>query len=360
MLDEPFAPLLSALSDRAGMMVSPKAAKSEDFATEPVCSGPFQFVDRQARDSITLEKYEDYWNADEIGYDEVQYLIIPDSTVRLQRLQAGDLEIGERMAPSDIPAMEASDALTLHSSPGLAVSHLFISQSAESGSVLAEDPRLRHALELSLDREVINQVAFDGRFTATNQMIPPTSPFHSDDHPMPARDVEAARELLAEAGIEAPRIEITYENSRTDNRVAQIIQSMAGEAGFEVVLNPLETSSAVERYLAGNFELYIGNWSGRVDPDPTLYTFFGTGGSQNLNDYANPELDEVLIAARQELDQGTRESLYNEATGIYLEDLPTIPLYHPTWFYAAQSDIEGIEILPDGILRLTGVRPAGE
>ena len=126
---------------------------------------------------------------------------------------------------------------------------------------------------------------------------------------------------------------------------------MAQEAGFTVNLLPLETSSAIERYLAGNFELYIGNWSGRADPDPTLFTFFGTGGSQNLNGYSSPKLDEVLIAARKELDTDARKALYEQAADIYLNDRPTIPLYHPTWFFGARASVKGISIYPDGILR---------
>lgn len=358
-LDAPFAPLLSVLSDRAGMMVAPSAGDSSDaFTANPVCSGPYKFVSRQARDKIALEKYDGYWNADAIGYDAVEYLIIPDSTVRLSRLRAGDLEAAERIAPTDLGTVRGDASLALHTSPGLAVSHLFIKQSGEIAGILAEHPELRHALELSIDRNVINQVAFDGEFLADNQMIPPSSAFYSQSHPMPARDVAKARELIAQSGVEKPAFTITFENSLTDARVAQIIQAMAGEAGFEVTLLPLETSSAIERYLAGNFEAYIGNWSGRADPDPTLYTFFGLNGSQNLNGYKSEPLEEVLLAARQELDEDKRKALYEEAAGIYLEDLPTIPLYHSTWFYAAGADVEGVTMYPDGILRLTGVHPA--
>ncbi|TKT75695.1 ABC transporter substrate-binding protein [Aquamicrobium sp. LC103] len=359
-LDTPFAPLLSVLTDRAGMMVSTAAAAAagDNFATAPVCSGPFKFADRKARDSISLEKFADYWNADAIGYDSIEYLILPDSTVRLSRLQAGDLDVAERVAPTDIQTVKGDNRLALHESPGLGISHLFINVRADSGSALAEHPELRQALELSLDRAAINQVAFNGAFTADNQMLTPLSAFHSKDRPMPARDVAKAKELIASTGVEAPAIEITYENSLTDGRVAQIIQAMAGEAGFKVELLPLETSSAIERYLAGNFQLYIGNWSGRADPDPTLNTFFGSAGSQNLNGYSNPELDELLDQARREVRQEERVTLYNKVTDILLNDLPTVPLYHPSWFYGAQASIEGINIYPDGLLRVTGVKPA--
>ena len=73
---------------------------------------------------------------------------------------------------------------------------------------------------------------------------------------------------------------------------------MAKEAGFDVQLVPLETTSAIQRYLNGNFQMYIGNWSGRGDPDPTLYAFFSCEGGQNVNKYCNRDLESVLDAAR--------------------------------------------------------------
>ncbi|MEO9337658.1 ABC transporter substrate-binding protein [Mesorhizobium sp. SB112] len=360
-LSEPYAPLLSVLTDRAGMMVSPAAAgEGVEFAANPVCSGPYKLTERRARDVIRLEKYDDYWNAENIGYDAVDYLYIPDSTVRLSRLQAGDLEVAERVAPTDLPAVRSDASLALHTAPGLAVSHLMVNvgKGDQASTPIGKEPKLRKALELALDRNVINQVAFSGEFLADNQMIPPSSAFYSKDNPVPARDIDAAKALIAEVGGDAPKIEITYENSLSDGRVAQIVQSLAGEAGFHVTLLPLETASAIERYLAGNFQLYIGNWSGRPDPDPTLFAFYGSTGGQNVNGYNNPEMDEILMAARKASDEEARKELYKQATALYLTDLPTIPLYHPNWFYAARANVEGIEIYPDGILRLAGIKPA--
>jgi peptide/nickel transport system substrate-binding protein len=149
-----------------------------------------------------------------------------------------------------------------------------------------------------------------------------------------------------------------YENAAGDARVAQIVQSMAGEAGFDVKLLPLETTSAIERYLNGNFEAYIGNWSGRADPDPTLISFFSCAGSQNVNKYCNKDLDAILTQARGEADETKRKALYAKATDIYLSALSSIPLYHPNWFFAARKSVGGIVMVPDGLLRLVGVKPA--
>jgi peptide/nickel transport system substrate-binding protein len=358
-LKEPFAPLLSVLSDRAGMMVSPKAAASENFAAAPVCAGPYKFVERKARDLIRLEKSPDYWGAANYGYDSVVYYNIPDSTVRLARVRAGDLEVAERIAPTDIKTVREDKNLKLHSAPGLAVSHLMVNvgNGEKANSPLGKDARLRRAFELSIDRNVINRVAFNGEYTADNQMIPPSDPYHSKAHPIPARNIAAAKALMAEAGMTSVPVELTFENALTDARVAQIVQSMAKEAGFDVQLLPLETTSAIQRYLNGNFQMYIGNWSGRGDPDPTLYAFFSCEGGQNVNKYCNKDLEGVLNAARTESDIQKRKALYEKATGIYLTDLPTIPMYHPNWFFAARSTVDGIKVYPDGLLRLKDVKP---
>src|SRR3954468_7189785 len=108
-LSAPAAPLLAVLTDRAGMMVSPKAAEAagDKFGARPVCSGPFRFVERVAQDRILLERYPGYWNKSEIHFERVVYLPIVDATVRLANLRAGQLDFIERMAPSDVQGLKS-------------------------------------------------------------------------------------------------------------------------------------------------------------------------------------------------------------------------------------------------------------
>lgn len=361
-LASPYVPLLANLSDRAGMMVSPTAVRKEGagFAAHPVCAGPYRFAERHARDTITVEKDPGYWNAQAAGYDRIVYSYVPDSTVRLQRLRAGDLDVIERVAPTDLKTLRGDAKLQLLSQPGLAVSHLMINvgNGDKAKTPLGQDKTLREALELSIDRNVINRVAFNGEFTPDNQMVPTTSAFHAGI-PLPARDVARAKALIAAAGQTRVPLEITFENSPTDARVAQIIQSMAGEAGFDVKLLPLETATAIQRYLAGDFQAYIGNWSGRPDPDPTLYAFFACAGAQNVVKYCDKGLDDALAAARTEADPEKRKAGYASIAAMVTAARPTIPLYHPTWFFGASRAVQGITVYPDGLLRVAGVKPAG-
>ena len=120
-LSAPYAPLLAQLTDRAGMMVSPKAAQAagEHFGSHPVCAGPFKFVERVAQDRIVLERFADYWDNDNIKLDRIVYLPIPDPTVRLANLRSGGLDLMERVAATDLDTVRKDARLKLSTITGL-------------------------------------------------------------------------------------------------------------------------------------------------------------------------------------------------------------------------------------------------
>src|SRR5262249_21517881 len=115
LLKAPFAPLIAQLTDRAGMMVSPKAVKEagDKFVAKPVCAGPFKFVERVVQDHITVERFADYWDKDPLHVDRVNYVSIPDSTVRFANLRSGQLDLIERLLATDIPAVKSDGKLKL-------------------------------------------------------------------------------------------------------------------------------------------------------------------------------------------------------------------------------------------------------
>src|SRR5580692_4606332 len=121
-LDKPFAPLLAQLSDRAGMIVSPKAAQAagDKFGEHPVCAGPYKFTERVAQDRIVLDRFADYWNKDAIHFDRIIFLPIADSTVRLANAQSGQLQLIERMAATDLDAAQKDNRLKVSTITSLA------------------------------------------------------------------------------------------------------------------------------------------------------------------------------------------------------------------------------------------------
>src|SRR5262249_31170690 len=183
-LSAPFAPLLTVLADRAGMMVSPKAAQEagEKFGAKPVCSGPFRFVERVAQDRIVLERYPNYWNKGEVHLDKIIYLPIVDATVRLANLKSGQLDFIERMAASDVPQLKSDSRFKISKITEIGYQGLTVNTGKSDlaqKNPLGKDPRVREALELALDRDGIVQVAMDGEADVGNQWVAPTNPYYA-------------------------------------------------------------------------------------------------------------------------------------------------------------------------------------
>ncbi|WP_325166429.1 ABC transporter substrate-binding protein [Thermohalobaculum xanthum] len=358
-LADPDATLLAQFADRAGMMVSPTAAAAAgaDFGLNPVCSGPFKFVERIQQDRIVLEKFADYWNADAISFDRVVFLPIPDTTVRLANLRAGDLDMLERLAATDVASAKGDASLQVEEAVSLGYQGITVNvaNGERANNPLGQDARVRQALSLAIDRNVINQVVFEGAFAPGNQPFPPTSPWYDTRFPVPERDVEKAKALLKEAGFDRLEIEVQVANNPVQMQLMQVVQAMAAEAGFDIKLTAKEFATLLKDQTAGDYQASQVGWSGRVDPDGNIHQFQTCNGGINDSKYCDPEVDRLLNAARVSNDTAERKASYDAARAILAEAMPIIYLYHQTWIWALSDKLDGFVPYPDGMIRLEGV-----
>src|SRR3954465_14030510 len=237
-LKAPYSPLVAQLTDRAGMMVSPKAAKEagDKFGLRPVCAGPYKFVERVPQDRMVFEKFADYWNKDNVFIDKIVFLPIVDATVRLANLKSGGLDLAERVLATDIKDIQADPKLKLATAPDLGYLGLTINiNNDKNKGPLSQSEKVRQALDLSIDREALNQVVFNGEFTPGNQWVGPKHPYYQKAFPVQKRDVEKAKALLKEAGVTPPvTVDWMVTKGAENEAVAQVIQSMTAEAGFDM------------------------------------------------------------------------------------------------------------------------------
>jgi peptide/nickel transport system substrate-binding protein len=360
-LSEPFAPLLSVLSDRAGMMLSPAVLPmAERVGENPVCSGPFRLTRRVAQDRIEMEKFAGHWNAANIHADRLVFQPIPDSNVRLLNLRAGQLDLIERVAPVDVPSVERDARLRLVAGDSIAYQTMSINvgNGPMAQRPLGSDPRVREAFERSIDRAIINQVALEGRFTANNQPEAPGTPYHFPDLAAPPRDPARAQALLRQAGHERVAFTLKVPNQPVEAQVAEIIQAMAREGGFDISIETLESGAMVAATRRGDYEAAIAIWSVRPDPDGNIAFWLASDGFLNWGKYANPRVDALLAQARAVTDVAQRRALYRQAAEIWLADRPHLMLYHHRWFWAMRRGVEGFVPSPDGIIRFAGLRAA--
>ncbi|APO78648.1 dipeptide/oligopeptide ABC transporter substrate-binding protein (plasmid) [Rhizobium etli 8C-3] len=362
-LKSPDVTLLAQLSDRAGMIVSPTAAKElgANFGNRPVCAGPFKFVERVQQDRIVLEKFKDYWNKDNIFIDKVTYLPIPDTTVRLANLRSGDLDMIERLAATDAASVKQDANLTYADVVNIGYMALYanIANGPRADTPFGKDKRLRQAFSLAIDREALNQIVYEGTAVGGNQPFPPKSPWFDKDIPVPVRDLDKAKALVKEAGFDRVPVEMQIPNNPVAAQMMQIVQSMVAEAGFDVSLKSTEFATLLSEQTAGNYQLSRSDWSGRVDPDGNIHQFITCKGGINDTKYCNPEVDKLLNEARASTDDAVRKQKYDAAAAILNEDLPIIYLGHQSWIWALHKNITGFVPSPDGMIRLAGVKKAG-
>ncbi len=362
-LSAPFSPLLAQLADRAGMMVSPKAAQAEGdkFGAKPVCSGPFKFVQRVAQDRIVLERFAGYWNKDAIHFDKVIYTPIPDATVRLANLKAGQLDFAERVASSDMEKIAADKKLKVSRITEIGYQGITINigkSDQAKKNPLGRDARVREAFELALDRQGLAQVVMDNEATVGNQWVSPSNAFYVKSMPVPKRDIARAKALLKEAGVPNPSFTLVAPTTSDAQRLALVVQAMTREAGFDVKIQAAEFATSLNMADKGDFEAYILAWSGRADPDGNLFSFHGCKQPLNYAGYCDPETDKLLNQSRDLRDPAARKKVFEQITARVMKERPVIYLYHRNWLWAYNAKLSGVRNVPDGLLRVTGLKMA--
>jgi peptide/nickel transport system substrate-binding protein len=359
-LKTPFSPLIAQLTDRAGMMISPKAAKEEGdkFGLHPVCAGPYKFVERVQQDRIVFEKFADYWNKDNIQIDRIVYLPLVDATVRLANLKSGGLDLIERLLATDIKSVQADPKLKLSSAIELGYQGVTLNVGKDKAKgPLSQSAKVRQALDLSIDREAINQVVFNGEFKPGNQWVNPDHPYYQKAFPVRPRDIAKAKALLKEAGVTAPvGVDFMVPKGAETEAVAQVIQSMAAEAGFDMKIRVTEFATSLKQAEAGEYQAYMLAWSGRIDPDGNSYIFLKTGAPQNYSTWSNPEADKALDDARLVTDQSQRKAIYEKLTKLALDEEPLLYIYHRRILIAHTTRLEGYKQMPDGLVRVVGLK----
>jgi peptide/nickel transport system substrate-binding protein len=369
-LKAPYSPLVAQLTDRAGMPLSPTAVNKlgDKFGTAPVCVGPWQFAERVAQDRIVVEKSAHYFDPAQAKFDKIVFRIIPDDNVRLANLRSGDIDVMHQVSPTDATAIKREGRFEMTNVTGLGYQGITINlrnktgkqnPPGDLGSPLANDPRVREAFDYSIDREALNQVAWEGQYTPGCTPVSPVSPFYDKSRKCPVRDVARAKKLLADAGLAGGySFEMTVVNDPQQRRVGEVIQQMAREVGFNITLRAQEFASALTDNDDGKFQSFLIGWSGRVDPDGNIHQVQtcrrGDSGSLNTTHACDERIDALLNKAREVTDLNQRRALYREAIDLFTARRNLIYIYHLNYIVAFPKNLKGYKAVPDGLIRIKG------
>jgi peptide/nickel transport system substrate-binding protein len=215
---------------------------------------------------------------------------------------------------------------------------------------------VREAFELSLDRNAIVQVAMDGEAEIGNQWVAPNNSWYVKSVPIPKRDVAKARALLAAAGIPNPSFTMMTPTTSDAQKIAQVVQAMAKDAGFDVKIQATEFSTSLDLADKGQFDAYVLAWSGRADPDGNLFNFHACKQPLNYAGYCKPEVDELITRSRATSDPAARMKLFEQIEGHVAKDRPIVYLFHRHWLWAYTSKLSGFRPVPDGLVRVQDLK----
>lgn len=364
-LKQPFAPLTAALTDRAGMIMSPAALQQlgDNFASAPVCVGPFKFAKRVPQNSIDLVKDPNFYDAAKVHLDGISFHILTDASIRAANLKSGDAQVADTLATQDVAGLRQDPNFTVLQSPSLGYQGITLNLGNVDGvgkppksinTPLAQNAKVRQALDMSIDRKGLVQTVFNGLFDTACSPISPKSQYSSPAaQACPPYDPAKAKKMLADAGVPTPySFTMLVSNNPDTLRLAQALQAMVKDGGFDMKISPVEYSTLLDEQDKGQFEVLQLGWSGRIDPDANITNFVGTQGSLNVSGYSNPSLDQILQQARQTNDLSQRRSLYGQAVTKLQQDEPIIYLYRQANLTGVTKKVQGVQVFPDGVIRV--------
>jgi peptide/nickel transport system substrate-binding protein len=330
---EPAAALLSKLQ---AIYALPAATYQEmgpeQFALNPVGTGPYRVAEWVRDSHVRLERYDDYWRGP-VELETAEFRPIPEAATRVAALQAGELDVATLIPTIDVPVIEANPDLSIRQVPSLRVIFCGMNTFAEPFT----DVRVRQALNYAVDVQSIIDNLLSGFGTRLASVSGPAEfGFNPNLEPYPY-DPERAMQLLTEAGFPngfSTTLDTPIGRYLQDVEVSQAIAGMLGEVGVQVEVRQAEFNEYFDRWLAEDIEglYFLGNGATTLDADGVMDGHFD---SERRGLYYNsPESDEMIHAALQEFDPARREALYHELMAYLHDQAPWIFLY-------VQEDIYG-------------------
>ena len=358
-LKKPDAALLATLTDRAGMMVSPKVIQERGAELQRNAkgagTGPFEFVEWVKDSHLVIKRNEGYWNKQGGPYlDRIRYRPIPDDVVKLQSLQSGEIDVMDYVQPRDVAAVKADKNVVVVDVPSLADFAYQLNHTRPPFNVKA----LRQAVAYALDVEQIVKGVWLNVGVPANGPIPPTSWAYDKSIPPIKRDLAKAKAKLAEGGQPGGfSFALTTNNIPINIQEAEVVQAQLREAGITVKVNLVDSTTLLSNGNSKNFDMISYQWSGRPDPDGNTYQFYRTtpGTSLNWSGISNPQIDALLDKTREVSSQAERRKLYGELTKLLQDELPMIFIVHPIEPKAFSPKVQGYEPIPDGMMRFKDV-----
>lgn len=353
-LKSPFTPFLMSLSHTWGSIVNQKAveAAGESYGMNPVGTGPFKFKSWNKGDRIVLERNDDYWGQ-KPAYKELIMRAVAESINRTIELESGAVDIAYRVPVTDIKRVEENPKLTLYRHLENSTSYMGFN----CAKAPWDNPKVRQAVRLALDNVGMQKAVFRGTGRAPNAPVAPSVKYSDKDIPYVKRNLEEAKKLLAEAGVQLPlKAEIWTNDYKPRRDLATIIQAQLKDVGIELEHKVLEWGAYLDGLQKKTHDLYILGWVASVpDAEFALSGVLKSTGGSNYSFFKDEEVDAMLDSAKALPDGPEREAMYKKIQARIHELAPWVYMYNEETFHGSQKNVKGFVPSPRGYHLLTNV-----
>ncbi|MBU2962777.1 ABC transporter substrate-binding protein [Citreicella sp. C3M06] len=322
-------------------------AGNEEFNSgeKAIGTGPFTFVSWEPKGDLVVEKFDGWWGGD-VAWDKVIRKEIPDDAARVAALRSGEVDLINYVPASDFLAMKNDSDLETFISDSIYILNVQPSFEDElpqkvkvNGVEIDENPlqdlRVRKALDLAINRDILVNVVLEGLGTPANQLMPEGFFGYTDKIGTKEYDIEQAKALLAEAGYpDGFEIDLTCTNNRVpgDAVVCEALAQMWSRLGLKVNAQALNGTVFFPAAARQEYSMSMSAWGTLTGEAAYTYgamvrTADAEKGFGNFNrgEYSNPEFDKVFDEGAQTLDPEKRKALYEDASYIAMEDRALIP-----------------------------------
>lgn len=361
-LKERFVPAAAVLADRSGTIMSPTrlAELGDNFGNDPSCVAPFKFSEWNQGSFFALVKDPEYYAADNVAVDRVEFRLMKDAAIRMANLRAGEIDLAE-ISHRDVPQIEGDDGLVLLSTDSVGWLDIWINIGHPDGppdTALASDPRIREAFELTIDRGQLNRLIYGGtRNIVCTPIFKPSVWAVPEYENCPERNIKRSRELLSEAGATPPvRVDLMIYSDTDSVRLGELLQTMAAGGGFDVKLQVVDFATAINEAIAGTYDAAPIGHSGRVDPHENTWQHHHSNGVFNWMGHSDPELDALIEEAKSIVGFEERRAAYKEIVSRIQKERSQIYLLQDNILIGARSNITGFVLSPDGLFALKNVK----
>lgn len=337
-----------------------KAGTPEKLDTNPIGTGPFQFVDYQKDAKIRYKAFEDYW-AGKAKIDRLVFSITPDASVRIAKLQKNECQAAPYPNPADLEALKKNVNINLLTKPGLNIGYLHFNVQKKP----FDNVKVRQALNYAINKDAIIESVYQGSGEKAKNPLPPTMWSYNDNVKDYEYNPEKAKALLNEAGFvngfdtEVWAMPVSRPYNPNARRVAELVQEDWKKVGVNAKIVSYEWGEYLKRMRNGEEPTGMMGWNGdNGDPDNFLNTLLSCAAVEQGSNYAkfcNKDFDKLVTEAVQTTDKTKRTEFYKQAQLLFKEQAPWVTIAHSTTYFPIRKEVTGYVVSPFSVHNFYGV-----